>query len=143
MQGIRDALDAMKRAWDAGDADAYAACFTADASYVSFVGTVYRGRADIADCHRALFSRFAKGTVMQVHRTEIDLHGPSLATAVTGGDATRKPLRAGAEPKVQTLTFVLDDGRWLCAAFQNTKVQPLMHRVSALIDKRFTPLRER
>ena len=143
MQGIREALDVMKRAWDAGDADAYAGCFTVDASYVSFVGAVYRGRADIAECHRALFARFAKDSVMQTTRTEINLHGPAVATVVTGGDAVKKRLRPGREPKVQTFTFVKDDAGWQCAAFQNTQVRPLMRRVSESIDKRFRPMRER
>ncbi|NUP83394.1 MAG: SgcJ/EcaC family oxidoreductase, partial [Nonomuraea sp.] len=45
---VRDLFAAMEDAWNRGDADAFAACFTADATYTTFMGTVYRGRADVA-----------------------------------------------------------------------------------------------
>jgi hypothetical protein len=54
--------DGLVAAWDRGDAEAYGALFTEDASYLSFVGTVYRGRRDIPENHRALFAKFLKGT---------------------------------------------------------------------------------
>ncbi|WP_435582456.1 SgcJ/EcaC family oxidoreductase [Amycolatopsis thermoflava] len=55
-------LDSLAEAWARGDADAYAAHFTEDATYITFVGTRYQGRQDIADSHRALFAKFLKGT---------------------------------------------------------------------------------
>ena len=87
----------MKRAWDSGDADAYAECFTADASYVSFVGAVYRGRADIAECHRALFARFARDSVMQMTRTEISLHGAGWQCAAFQNTQVRPLMRRVSE----------------------------------------------
>ena len=45
-----------------GNWDAWSDQFTEDATYTSFVGTHYRGRADIAASHAALFGKFLKGT---------------------------------------------------------------------------------
>ncbi|MET3803135.1 uncharacterized protein (TIGR02246 family) [Nakamurella sp. UYEF19] len=51
-------------AWNAGDAHGYASCFTHDADYVTWLGTRYRGRADIERSHGALFEKLLKGTIM-------------------------------------------------------------------------------
>ena len=132
----------MTEAWDRGDAEAYARCFTPDASYVTFVGTTYLGRQDIAECHRALFAKFGKGTRMRMEILSLGHPAPTTITVVSSGDVTKKPPRRLA--KMQTFTFTRDDdGEWLCAAFQNTKHHPLMERVSFLFDERFRPLRER
>ena len=125
-------LDEMVRAWAAGDAEAYAECFTADASYVTFVGTAYLGREDIAECHRALFRKFAKGTTLQMTVLDARVVAPGVMNVVTEGDK-----------KVQSYTLVSTDAGWRCAAFQNTKRQPLLERISILFDRRFRPMRLR
>jgi uncharacterized protein (TIGR02246 family) len=142
LAGIHESLDRIKDAWDRGDPDAYASCFTPGASYVTFVGTIYLGRTDIADSHRALFEKFAKGTRMHMTVLDVQFYGTDTVTVVTCGDAAKKPPRH-ERAKVQSFTFCRTDQGWLCAAFQNTKSRPLMERVAALFDRRFIPLRDR
>ena len=47
---------ALEDAWAAHDANAYGALFTPDATYTTDLGTHYRGRAEIVESHRALFT---------------------------------------------------------------------------------------
>ena len=138
--GVRACLARIKATWDQGDATGYAACFAAEATYVSFVGTTYLGRQDILECHAALFAKFAQGTTMFVTVLDVRFHGDSTATVLTSGNATKKPSHQG---KVQTFTFGRVTGGWECVAFQNTKRNTLLERTSYLFDRRFRPLRER
>ncbi|GAA1160599.1 SgcJ/EcaC family oxidoreductase [Kribbella jejuensis] len=122
-------LDRLAAAWERGDAAAYGREFTADASYVTYVGTVYRGRDDLAAGHAALFGKFLKGTRMFAEVVEVRLYDARTAVVVTRGDVGKK--RPRRLSKVQTFTLVLeDDGEWRIAAFQNTKHHTLMEAVS-------------
>ena len=122
-------LERLAAAWERGDGAAYGREFTADASYVTYVGTVYRGRDDLAAGHAALFGKFLKGTRMFSEVVEMRMYGPRTAVVVTRGDVGKK--RPRRLSKVQTFTLVLeDDGEWRIAAFQNTKHHALMEAVS-------------
>jgi uncharacterized protein (TIGR02246 family) len=122
-------LDSLADAWGRGDADAYGAHFTEDATYVTFVGTKYSGRDDIAGSHRVLFEKFLKGTKLAHEILDVRFLGADVAVVTSRGDTY-----TGAAPKklskVQTYTLVRDGGGWLVAAFQNTQRKPLLERVS-------------
>ncbi|GAA4967331.1 SgcJ/EcaC family oxidoreductase [Actinoplanes utahensis] len=135
---IKYVLAQLKDTWDRGDAAAYARCFSADAVYVIFVGTVYVGRADIERSHEALFTKFAKGTTTFLTVLDVRFHGPDTATVLTTGDAAKRPPRAG-RGKVQSFTFHRGPDGWECVAFHNTKRSPLMERISFHMDRRFRP----
>ena len=139
---IRARLARLKNAWDRGDAAGYAECFSVDATYVTFVGTVYLGRQDIADCHAALFARFARDTTMFLTVRDVRFHGAATATVLTTGDAAKRPPRPG-RGKVQSYTFRRGCTGWECVAFHNTRRSTLMERISYVFDRRFRPLRER
>ena len=126
---IRRVLDRLAEHWNAGDATAYGEEFTEDASYVTFVGTVYRGRADLVAGHAALFGKFLKDSRMFSELVDLRLYGDRTAVAVTRGDVGKK--KPAKLSKVQTFTLVRDDGgRWRVAAFQNTKHARLMEAIS-------------
>ncbi|MER6948757.1 SgcJ/EcaC family oxidoreductase [Nonomuraea sp. NPDC000554] len=128
-QAVRELFGAMEDAWNRGDGAAYGACFTADASYTSFVGTVYRGREDIAAGHQALFDSFLKGTTMFNEIAELRFYGSDAAVVTGRGEVAKK--RPGKLPKVQTYTLVREaDGRWRIAAFHNTRRRSLMEAIS-------------
>lgn len=128
-QDIRALFADLEAAWNRGDGDAYGACFTEDASYTTFVGTVYRGRADLASGHQALFSGVLKGTRMVNEITEIRFYGPGVAVVTGRGEVSKK--RPGKLAKVQTYTLVREaDGRWRIASFHNTKRRPLLEAMS-------------
>jgi uncharacterized protein (TIGR02246 family) len=122
-------IDSLADAWARGDADAYGAHFTEDATYITFVGTRYQGRQDITDGHRALFAKFLKGTTLAHEVLDVRFLGTDAAVLTSSGDTVK-----GASPKkltkVQTYTLVREGGRWLVAAFHNTQRRPLMEGIS-------------
>ncbi|GAA5170843.1 SgcJ/EcaC family oxidoreductase [Amycolatopsis dongchuanensis] len=122
-------VDSLGDAWARGDADAYAAHFTEDATYVTFVGTHYQGRRDIAESHRALFAGFLKGTKLTYELLDVRFLGPDVAVLTTRGD-NHKGAAPKKLPKVQTYTLVREGERWLIAAFQNTRRKALMERLT-------------
>ncbi|MEV0250018.1 SgcJ/EcaC family oxidoreductase [Nocardia sp. NPDC050712] len=126
---IRAVFDEVNAAWAAADAEAYGALFTADATYTAFFGTQYRGRADIVASHRALSGSFLKGTELAGELIEIRFLTAEVAVVIARGD-TYKSKRPERLTKVQTYTLVRRDGRWLIAAFQNTKRNPLLEFVT-------------
>ncbi|WP_371095441.1 SgcJ/EcaC family oxidoreductase [Streptomyces sanglieri] len=117
-------------AWQRHDAQAYGARFTVDATYVTFVGTYYQGRADIVESHRTLFEKHLKGTRLADEVLDIRFHGPDTAV-VTGRGDTYKGSRPQKLTKIQTYTLVREaDGEWRIAAFHNTKRKPLLEAIS-------------
>ncbi|MGW0195260.1 SgcJ/EcaC family oxidoreductase [Nonomuraea sp. NPDC003201] len=126
---IQNLFTELESAWDRGDGVAYGACFTEDASYTTFVGTVYHGRDDLATGHQALFDTVLKGTKMFNEITEVRFYGSGAAVVTGRGDVAKK--RPAKLSKVQTYTLVREaDGRWRIASFHNTRRRPLMEAVS-------------
>lgn len=115
---IEQTLYAMKAAWDVGDAKAYAAQFTESASYVIYIGLCYIGRAAIERAHEEVFARWQKGSRMAIEVLEVQRLGDDAAVVLTEGGVGKG--NAVSRNKVQTFTMVRREGRWLCAAFQNT-----------------------
>ncbi|MCW3818766.1 SgcJ/EcaC family oxidoreductase [Micromonospora sp. DR5-3] len=126
---IRELLARSQDAWNRGDGAAYGACFTADATDVTFVGTVYHGGPEIGRAHQALFDSFLKDTRLSLQILDIRRYGADTAVVMTRGDVTKKtPRRLG---KLATYTLVRDtDGHWLIAAVQKTQHKPLMEAIS-------------
>jgi uncharacterized protein (TIGR02246 family) len=112
-------------AWNAGDAAAYAAEFTPDATYVAFTGDVMNGRTEIENVHRWLFEGPLRGSRMgwSADGGDVRLVHPGVAVVVSSGGV--RPAE-GAEltadrASVQTSVLVEQDGKWLVAAFHNTR----------------------
>ncbi|WP_405015770.1 SgcJ/EcaC family oxidoreductase [Kitasatospora sp. NBC_00070] len=145
--GDRDAVCAvlsdLSRAWGDADADAYGRLFTQDATYTTYIGTHYQGRADITGAHRALFGGFLKGTRLADSVLGIRFLGDDAALVTSRGD-TYTGARPGELTKVQTYTLVREaDGRWRIAAFQNTQRQAVMEKGSFLLAPGTVPQAER
>jgi uncharacterized protein (TIGR02246 family) len=127
-------LERIVSAWNAGDANAYAEEFTKHATYVVFMGLLLRGRASIRAEHVPVFSTYQRGSRMTIRVLDVRMPAPDVALVVTtGGIGTGRRV---PEDKVQTFTLVLDEGRWRCAAFQNTKRQRVLLRMHALFNRR-------
>ena len=145
-RAVCDRLSAMTRAWDSGDADAYGAQFTPDATYTTYVGTHYQGRRDITEGHRALFDGFVKGTKLADSYLAIRFYGTTTAIVTTRGDTYEDEPDAPADlSKTQTYTLVRDgaDADWRIAAFHNTQRQRVMERFSFLYDADTQPAAEK
>lgn len=70
-QAIRALIDQQVKGWAAGDPAAYASVFTADADYITFLGSHYTGRDAIAASYVPLFRRLLKGTRLLIDITEV------------------------------------------------------------------------
>ena len=115
---VEDFLDRFRTAWDAGDARAYAALFTEDATYVIFLGEAMVGRDKIERKHVDVFGRWQKGAKMRVKAIGLQSLDADVCSVLTvGGIGDKPPI---AYDKLQTFTLVHRGDRWLCAAFQNT-----------------------
>jgi uncharacterized protein (TIGR02246 family) len=108
-EGIAAFLDQIRAAWDAGDADAYAALFAEDASYVIFLGDAMFGRDQIAQTHHDVFTKWQKGTKMAVRALSVRMLGADAAVVTTVGGIDKKaeipldkfrPTRCAAPPRV-------------------------------------------
>jgi uncharacterized protein (TIGR02246 family) len=125
---VEAALDRLSAAWNAGDAAAYAAGFTPDATYVVFDGTVLRGRGEIEDGHRWLFDGPLRGSTMGFASgddgPQVRAVAPGVAHVLAAGGGVR-PAGADTVPddrrSVVSLVLVEDAGTWWIAAFQNTR----------------------
>ncbi|MFF4398633.1 SgcJ/EcaC family oxidoreductase [Streptomyces sp. NPDC001480] len=127
---VTGVLDELVAAWERHDADAYGELFTEDATYITYVGTLYQGRQDIVNCHRTLFEGFLKGTRLADEVISIRFNGPDVAVVNGRGDTYRKK-RPRKLTKLQTYTLVRQaDGKWRIMAFHNTKRKPLMESIS-------------
>jgi uncharacterized protein (TIGR02246 family) len=125
---IEDCLDRIRAAWNAGDAHAFARAFTEDATYVIYLGEALMGRGEIEANHVEVFTKWQKGTRMALRTLRNTPLGDDSAVVLTaGGIGTGASIRYD---KLQTFTMVRQEGRWLCAAFQNTKM-------SADVERRF------
>jgi uncharacterized protein (TIGR02246 family) len=123
---IEDCLDRIRAAWNAGDARAFADSFTENATYVIYLGEALIGRAEIEANHVDVFTKWQKGTPMVLTALRNTPLGDDAAVVLTAGG-----IGTGASvpyDKLQTFTMVRRDGRWLCAAFQNTKMSPRAER---------------
>lgn len=115
---IEQFLDRFRRAWDAEDARAYAAQFTEDATYVTWLGDPLVGREAIERMHEEVFTRWSRGSKMRVRAIRTQALGSDSCVVLTIGG-----LVENSSPdfdKMQTFTLVKSDQRWLCVAFQNT-----------------------
>lgn len=117
---IEECLERIRLAWNAGDARAYAEAFTEDATYVIFLGEPLLGREAIERNHIDVLTKWRKGTQMAIKAISAKSLGGDVASILTigglGGDDNI------LYDKLQTFTFVRRDGRWMCAAFQNTEM---------------------
>lgn len=129
-----DALERIRLAWDAGDAAAYAAEFTEDATYVIFAGIVSRGRDEIRADHEPVFERWQRGSRMSMEVVDARMLGENTAVVTTEG-GVGKGVKIKHD-KVQTFVLVRQGDRWLCASFQNTKRNRLFATMNAMEKKR-------
>ena|ERR1700754_1353023 len=121
---VQDVLTRLAAAWNDGDATAYAALFTSDATYVVFDGTVVRGRAAIEDGHRALFAGPLRGFRMEPPAAPVPVRylRPDVAHVLADG-GTRPPGQSELPPdRASVVSFLLvHDDEWRIAAFHNTR----------------------
>ncbi len=113
-KAIRDLDAASAKAFDAGDADAYAAFYTEDAVLITEDGERIEGRSAIAEYFTAIFQE-NPGDKIEFKTEAIRFLGPD--TAEEEGRAVVTPADNPAAPDTTryTVLFVKRDGKWLQA----------------------------
>lgn len=115
---------AVLAAWNADDADAFAAPFADDGQVVGFDGSEITGRASIAEQMAAIFADHATGSYVGIVRSVRPLgRDAALLRAVSGvvpaGESDLKPeLNA-----IQSLVAERRDGHWKIILYHNTPAQ--------------------
>jgi uncharacterized protein (TIGR02246 family) len=114
-------LQALERAWNAGDGPAWGARFAEDADFVTVRGEYFRTRAVIAEGHQQIFDTIYKGSVNRIEllRARTLAEGLILAHASARLEVPAGPL-AGVHQAVQSLVLVRADGGWQITSFHNT-----------------------
>ena len=124
-------VDAIHRqmidAWNAGDAEAFAAPFVTDADFVAFDGTHLEGRDAIFAFHRQAFETVVKGSRLTGEVKLVRRLAPGLAVihstvrVTLAGQASPSPSRDSMQ-----LTVVREEeGQWRGVVLMNARVLTL------------------
>jgi uncharacterized protein (TIGR02246 family) len=118
---IKDILGNLYKAWDAGDADAFVADYTQDATAI-MPGSYRTSREEVRQGMTVGFASFLKGSTNVDELQSIRFLGENAAVAVS-----KTSLRFPGETEVPAervvnATWVLEkrDGAWLIAAYHNS-----------------------
>ncbi len=118
---IRELIAQQVKGWAAGDPEAYAAVFTSDADYITFLGSHYRGREAIAASYVPLFRKLLNGSRLHIEISQIRFLAPDVALIHADATVAKKTRqRSRRTARVNTSVAVRIDGRWRLAASQNT-----------------------
>ncbi|MER6991837.1 SgcJ/EcaC family oxidoreductase [Saccharopolyspora hirsuta] len=114
---VEQVLSGLQRAWNAGDASAFAEHFGVVADFVDVVGRHQRGRAEIARQHRWIFDTLYRNSTVEFQLLDEREVAPGVVLAHTTS-TLRVPAgpRAGETRSIQTV--VVQDGS--ITAFHNT-----------------------
>jgi uncharacterized protein (TIGR02246 family) len=120
---IKDVLGNLYKAWDAGDADAFVADYTQDATAI-MPGSYRTSKEEVRQGMAAGFASYLKGSTNIDELQSIRFLGENAAVAVS-----ETSLRFPGETEVPAerviyATWVLEkrDGAWLIAAYHNSPV---------------------
>lgn len=119
---------AFAAAWNAGDADALAALFEADAEFINVVGLWWHDRAAIRTAHAYGLEVIFPGSTLRVVRTRENVLSEAVvlvqALLSLTGQAAHGGTEAGDRRTVISFVMRRDADGWLCAAAHNTDVVP-------------------
>jgi uncharacterized protein (TIGR02246 family) len=122
--GLDRVATSLTHAWNAGDGEAFARCFTTDADFVNIFALHVVGREAIAKQHQLIFHSIYRDS----RNTFSILDARSLADGVVLAHVTADLLvsdgpLAGAIKTLASAVLVRDDVGWLIVSFHNTREQ--------------------
>lgn len=124
---LRALFDRMCAAWTEGDAAAYGACFTEDSDYVSYDGSLARGRDVMVQNHDDLFRGVLTGSALVGNVESIRYLRPDVAVLHATGSVLM-PWRSELPRRRlsrQTIVAVSTPEGWRVAALHNGRVRPV------------------
>jgi uncharacterized protein (TIGR02246 family) len=126
---IETLVATLEAAWNAGDADAFAAPFTDDADFVNIRAEHFRGRPAVAAGHAAIFRTIYAGSTNDYTLSSSRLLSADIAlvhvTAIL--DAPSGPL-AGRNRALFSMVLMRAARQWQIASFHNTLEPPAPNR---------------
>ena len=139
---VRDLYRRLLDGWNEGSGSAFAAPFAEDGDLVAFDGTHFEGREEISAFHQELFDRWMKGTRLVGEVRDVRFLGPDAAVVhAVGGTVMRGKTEPSPErDSIQTLVATREDDGWRLAAFQNTRVRPIVGSARAFLLWTFSDL---
>jgi len=126
---IRDLLAQQVAGWNSGDPTAYAAVFTPDADYVTFLGAHHSGREAITAWYAPLFANLLRGSRLDVEITGLRFLTAEVALIHARAVVTRNSKRRNRGARVNTSVAVRTGDGWLLASSQNTTRRRLAERL--------------
>ncbi|MGW3350220.1 SgcJ/EcaC family oxidoreductase [Nonomuraea rubra] len=114
-------------AWTANDAEAFGALFTDDSDYVSYDGTIARGRALHQHNHDQLFRGVLAGSALVGDLESVRYLTPDVAVAY-GTASVLMPWRSTLPKRRlsrQTIVVVRTEAGWKIGAIHNGRVRPV------------------
>jgi uncharacterized protein (TIGR02246 family) len=133
--GVRALYQELMEGWNKGSGEAFAAPFAEDGHLVAFDGTHFESRREIASFHQPLFDKWLKGTRLVGRVNEVRFLSADVAvmhvigSTIMPGKRNHSPVR----DSIQTLVAVRREGRWKLAAFQNTRLRPMLRGFAAVL----------
>lgn len=121
-KAIRALYAKMLSCW--GDAEAYANCFSQDATYIIANGMIEDGWQEIIKGHEIIFSAWARNSHLEGVIERIKFLTPDVALLIAHGHIVYDDHRSsdGNKRTVYTLVARKTGGEWLFVAYQNTPV---------------------
>jgi uncharacterized protein (TIGR02246 family) len=114
-------------AWTANDTEAFGALFTDDSDYVSYDGTIARGRAQHQRNHDKLFRGVLAGSALIGDLESVRYLTPDVAV-VYGTASVLMPWRSTLPKRRlsrQTIVVVRTEAGWKIGAIHNGRVRPV------------------
>lgn len=124
-EAIRALYRQIMDGWNQGSGEKFAAPFATDGEQMSFEGSRFRGRQEIAGFHQMLFDRFLRGSRLIGRVTDIRFLTPEIALAHAIG-GTIMPDETNLAPdrnSVQSMVAVRRDGAWRLARLHNSRAE--------------------
>lgn len=126
--GPESAMAGFAEAWNRHDADALAALFADDATFVNVTGLWWNSRDRIRAAHAYGFERIFGSSHMRVGRTRTRMLSPHLAVVTSRlhvtGQVTPEGEQADDRTTVMTMVVEQSGGAWNVLSAQNTDVPP-------------------
>ncbi|MFI6816058.1 SgcJ/EcaC family oxidoreductase [Nonomuraea sp. NPDC050328] len=124
---IKNLFRAFKQAWTDNDAHAFGALFTDDSDYISYDGTIARGRRQHQHNHDLLFRGVLAGSTLVGDLESIRYITPEVAI-VYGTASVLMPWRSKLPKRRlsrQTIVLVRTPTGWKISAIHNGRVRPI------------------
>lgn len=120
---IRGVVNGIRMAWADNDADAFADAYTQDASMILSGDRYLSGRETIRKVVTQQFRTAHLGTTLLQDVVDLRFIGSGSAVAITEGGVLGPGEVRPAPARAIRATWVLSkqDGKWLIAAYQNTR----------------------